>query len=310
MATTLSQLRKNKTAMRDKIVKDLDSAGRQFKDEDKRFWKLSQDKAGNGSAVIRFLPPIHDELPWVRVYSYGFQGPGGKWYINESPSTIGLPDPVMEYNGECYGRGEEGKKDAKTRSRRTQFISNIVVVKDPANPENEGKTFLYKYGKKIHEMITSKAKPEFEDETPVQVWDLDEGANLKLRIKIKDKFPNYDSSEWAAQSALFDGDDDQMQAAVDAAFKLSEFTDPSKFKSYEDLKKEFDRAMSMSSGTTAAAKATQEQESDDGKFDLEAEVKKASAEKAPQKVEKKKAVKIEEDSDDEMDSFKKLLEDI
>lgn len=312
MATTLSQLRKNKSAMYDKIVKDLDSGGKQFSnEEDKRFWKISRDKAGNGSAIIRFLPAVNgDEIPWVRVYSYGFKGPSGRWYINESPSTIGQPDPVMEYNRECYERGEEGKKDAKTRSRRTQFISNIVVVKDPANPDNEGKVFLFKYGKKILDMITSKAKPEFEDQDSIEVWDLDEGANLKLRIKNKDNYPNYDSSEWASQSALCDGDEEQMQAAIDACHKLAEFTDPKRFKSYEALKTEFDKAMNGSSTPTAADRASKAQanDDDDAPFDLEKEVQKASESKP--KAAKVSKPKVEDDDDDGLDEFKKLLEDI
>lgn len=308
MATTLSQLRKNKAALQSKIIQDLDNGGKQYNKEDDRFWKLSRDKAGNGSAVIRFLPPVNgDELPWVRVYSYGFKGPSGKWFIEESPSTIGLPDPVYEYNSTCYQRGDEGKADAKKRSRRTQFISNILVVKDPANPDNDGKVFLFKYGKKIHDMITSKSRPEFEDEVAFDVWDLDEGANLKLRIKTKDDYPNYDSSDWAAQSALCDGDEDQMQAVIDKAHRLGEFHDPSRFKSYEELKKAFERAMNVNGGTeTAAQRATASDEDD--KFDLEAEVKKASAEKTVKKVEKTKPAS--DDGDSDLDDFKALLADL
>lgn len=310
MATTLSQLRKNKTALREKMIKDLDSGGRQFDNkEDERMWKLSRDKAGNGSAVIRFLPPVNgDELPWVRVYSYGFKGPSGKWYINESPTTIGQPDPVYEYNSECYTRGEEGKADAKKRSRRTQFISNIVVIKDPANPENDGKVFLFKYGKKIHDMVTSKSRPEFEDEVAFDVWDLDEGANLKLRIKTKDDYPNYDSSEWASQSVLFDGEEDKMQQAIDAAYSLREFHDVSKFKPYEELKKEFERAMNVTGGIESAASRAAKDNDEADKFDLEAAVKQASAEKTVKKVEKAKPVV--DDEDDDLDSFKKMLEDM
>lgn len=312
MATSLSQLRKNKASMMDKIVKDLDSGGKQFSnEEDKRFWKITRDKAGNGSAVIRFLPAVNgDEIPWVRLYSYGFRGPSGKWYINDSPSTIGLPDPVMEYNGDLYARGDDASKaDAKKRSRRTQFVSNIVVIKDPANPENEGKVFLFKYGKKILEMITSKAQPEFDDEDKIQVWDLDEGANLKLRIKTVAEYPNYDSSEWASQTALFDGDEEKMQEAIDACHKLADFHDPKKFKSYDDLKKEFDRAMNASATPTAASQASRETSDDnDPPFDLESEVKKASA--TPAKKVEKKVTKVDDDGDDELDEFKKLLEDI
>ena len=308
MVMTLSQLRKNKSSIRDKAIKSLETNKYQ-KEEDTRFWKLAQDASGNGSAVIRFLPPVKDELPWVKVFSYGFKSQTGRWYINESPSTIDLPDPVMELNRECYDSGDDAKKEeAKKRKRRTQFISNILVVKDPANPENEGKVFLFKYGKKIMDQILSKSNPEFEDDTPFDVWDIDEGANFRIRVKIKDKYPNYDSSEWMQQSALCSGDDDEMEKVINATYRLGEFHDPSKFKSYEDLKKDLDRVMSSSNAGTAADKASSENKQDDG-FDLEAEVKKASAknDKAVKKVEKK----VEEpDDDDSLEDFKALLDDM
>ena len=201
MATSLSQLRKSRSTMLDKIVKDLDSGG-QRREKDDRFWSLSRDKAGNGSAVIRILPPVNgDDLPWVKNFSYAFQGPSGRWYINESPTSIGLADPVAEINSEAYASKDESRiEEAKKRKRRNQFIANILVIKDPANPDNEGKVFLWKFGKKILDMIMSKAKPEFEDEDPVFVWDIDEGCNFKLRIKNVAGYPNYDSSDWAAKS--------------------------------------------------------------------------------------------------------------
>lgn len=308
MATSLSELRKSRSSMLDKIVKDLDSGGKRNTEDDSRFWKLNRDKAGNGSAIIRFLPPVNgDELPWVKTFSYGFQGQSGKWYINESPSTIGLPDPVMEYNAAAYAsKDEERIEDAKKRKRRTQFISNIYVVKDPANPENEGKVFLFKYGKKIHDLIVSKAKPEFDSEDPIYVWDLWEGCNLKLRIKTVSGYPNYDSSEWTGQGPLL-SDDDHLQKIVDTCHKLAEFIDPSRFKPYEKLSEEFNRAMSLSGSTqTAEAKARKELD-EDLAFDLDAEVKKA-AETQPRKVEKKAAV-VEDDEDD-LESFKKMLDDL
>jgi gp32 DNA binding protein like len=309
MATSLSELRKSRTSILDKITKDLDSGGNRRNDEDNRFWKLSRDKSGNGSAIIRFLPPVNgDELPWVREFSYGFQSKTtGKWYINLSPSTIGQPDPVMEYNAAAYASKDEARiEDAKTRKRRTQFISNILVVKDPANPENEGKVFLFRYGKKIHEMIASKTKPEFDTDEPIYVWDLWEGCNFKIRIKTVANYPNYDSSEWAAQTAI-SADDDKLQAIVDKCHKLAEFIEPSHFKSYDVLKKEFDRVMDVSATApkTAESKAKAEVEDDD--FDLEKEVAKAAA--PVRKVEKPTTV-ISDDEDDSLDEFKKLLEEM
>lgn len=308
MATSLSELRKSRSSMLDKIVKDLDSGGKRNNEDDSRFWKLNRDKAGNGSAIIRFLPPVNgDELPWVKTFSYGFQGPSGKWYINESPSTIGLPDPVMEYNAAAYAsKDEERIEDAKKRKRRTQFISNIYVVKDPANPENEGKVFLFKYGKKIHDLIVSKAKPEFDSEDPIYVWDLWEGCSLKLRIKTVSGYPNYDSSEWAGQGALL-SDDDHLQKIVDTCHKLSEFIDSSRFKTYEKLSEEFNRAMSLSGSPQTAEDKARKELDDDIAFDIDAEIKKAAAAQ-PRKVEKKAAV-VEDDEDD-LESFKKMLDDL
>lgn len=310
MVTSLSQLRKNRSSMMDKITKDLDSGGKR-NDEDNRFWKLSRDKSGTGSAVIRFLPPVNgDDLPWVKAFSYGFKGPTGKWYINESPSTIGEPDPVMEYNGAAYNSKDPARiEDAKSRKRRTQFISNILVVKDPVNPDNEGKVFLFKYGKKIHDMLVSKAKPEFEDEQSVLVWDIDEGCNLKLRIKTVADYPNYDSSEWAAATPLADSDS-EIEAILEKCHKLADFLDPSKFKSYETLKKEFDRVMSNEAAPASAesrSKKAQDNDDTDG-FNLDAEVKKAA--QPARKVEQTKPASTDVDDDDDLDAFKKMLENI
>lgn len=303
MVTSLSELRKNRSSVLDKVVKDLDNNGRQ---EDTRFWKPTRDKAGNGSAIIRFLPPVNgDELPWVKTYSVGFQGPTGKWYINESPSTIGLPDPVYEINQAAYASKDEAQiEEAKKRKRRTQYISNIYVVKDPANPSNDGKVFLFKYGAKIHEMIMNKAKPEFEDDTPIQVWDLWEGCSFKLRIKQVSGYPNYDSSEWMGQSAL--AEDDVLESIIKNAYKLKEFLDPSRFKPYDKLKEELDRALNGAATPTAAQRAAKE--SEDAPFDIESEVKKATAKvNEPRKVEQAKPT---DDSDDDMDEFKKMLENL
>jgi len=307
MATSLSALRKNKASMLDKIVKDLDSGGKR-NDKDDRFWSISRDKAGNGSAIIRILPPVNgDDLPWVKNFSYAFQGPTGKWFINESPTSIGLPDPVAEYNAAAYASKDESRiEDAKKRKRRNQFIANILVIKDPANPENEGKVFLWKFGKKIQDMIMAKAKPEFDDSDPIFVWDIDEGCNFKLRIKNVAGYPNYDSSEFSAQSALADSDD-EMQAILDKAHRLSEFNQPEHFKSYDELKKQFERVMfGEGVSKTAEQKAMSAASDDEEDFDLDAEVKKAAA--PARKIEKPVETKV--DDDDDLEDFKKLLADL
>lgn len=308
MATSLSELRKSRGTMLDKIVKDLDSGGKR-NEKDNRFWSITRDKAGNGSAVIRILPPVNgDELPWVKSFSYAFQNSGtGKWYIQDSPTAIGLPDPVAEYNAAAYASKDEARiEEAKKRKRRNQFIANVLIVKDPANPENEGQVKLFKFGKKILDMIMSKAKPEFDDSDPIFAWDIDEGCNLRLRIKQVAGYPNYDSSEFAAQTPLAD-DDDAIQSILDKAHRLGEFVAPEHFKSYDELKKLFDRAMfGDDAPKSAEAKAKAAANMDDEEFDLDAEVKKAA--QPARKIEKKVETKV--DDDDDLDDFKKMLESL
>lgn len=306
MAISLSDLRKSRASMLDKIVKDLDSNGSNKNSKDDRFWTLTRDKAGNGSAIIRILPPVNgDELPWVKNFSYGFKVENtGKWYINASPTTIGLPDPVAELNSAAYASKDEDQIAlAKTRKRRNQYIAKILVVRDPANPDNDGKTFFWKFGKKILDSIMGKAKPEFEDETPVEVWDIDEGCNFKLRIKNVAGYPNYDSSEWAAQTPLAKTDE-EIEKILNTPHRLSEFIQPEYFKSYDTLKMELDRAMSGAGARTAEQKVKEEVESG---FDLEAEVKKAAT-PSVRKIEK--AASVDDSEDDDMSSFRALLNDL
>jgi hypothetical protein len=203
---------------------------------DERFWKPSRDKADNGFAVIRFLPPSDSEdVPWVRVFNHGFKSKGG-WLIDECPTTIGKKCPVCEANGELWNSGNEADKDtARNRKRRLQYIANIMVVSDPKNPENEGKVFLYKFGKKIFDKIQEVIQPEFEDEEPINPFDLWKGANFKLKIRKVGGFVNYDKSEFDSVTPLLDGDDEALEALWNSQHKLQEFIGADKFKSYNDL---------------------------------------------------------------------------
>ena len=209
-------------------------SGRQV---DERFWKPEVDASGNGYAVIRFLPaPEGETVPWAKVYSHAFQGPGG-WYIENSLTTLGDKDPVGEVNRRLWNDGtEEGKDVARRQKRKLSYYSNIQVIKDPKHPENEGKVFLYKYGKKIHDKILAAMQPEFQDETPINVFDLWEGANFKLKIKKVAGFWNYDSSEFDSVSAL-SSDDTELEATWKQEHSLEAFTARDQFKSYEDLEK-------------------------------------------------------------------------
>ena len=207
---------------------------------DDRLWKPEVDKAGNGYAVIRFLPaPDGEDLPWAKLYTHAFQGTGG-WYIENSLTTLGQKDPVSEHNSQLWNSGIESDKEiARKQKRKLSYYANIYVVKDSANPHNEGQVFLYKFGKKIFDKITAAMQPEFEDEDPINPFDFWAGANFKLKIKKVAGYWNYDSSEFNRQSALLD-DDDAMEAIWKKEYSLAELVAPDQFKSYDELKKRLD----------------------------------------------------------------------
>ncbi len=212
---------------------------------DDRLWKPSLDKSGNGYAVIRFLPaPEGEDVPWAKVYSHAFQGPGG-WYIENSLTTVGQKDPVSEYNRGLWNSGNETDKDTvRKQKRKLSYYSNIYVVKDSTNPENEGGVFLFKYGKKIFEKVQAAMSPEFEDETPINPFDFWQGANFKLKIRKVDGYWNYDKSEFDAVAPLLE-DDDALEALWKKEYSLEDFVKPTEFKSYEDLERRLNQVLKV-----------------------------------------------------------------
>ena len=229
-------------SLTEKLVKQVEKMNEKGggKDDD-RFWKPVMDKSGVGSAVIRFLPaPEGSELPWAQVWSHAFQGPGG-WLIDNCLTTLGQQCPVCEKNRVLWNSGTDAdKEEARKQKRKLSYYANIYVVKDPANPQNEGRVFLYKFGKKIFDKIMGAMQPEFDDDEPINPFDFWEGANFKLKLKKVAGYWNYDSSEFARPSALLDGDDDALENLYKGLHDLSAFVDPKEFKSYEDLKKRLD----------------------------------------------------------------------
>ena len=221
----------------DELSKKIQATSEKKSYKDDRFWRPELDKASNGYAVIRFLPaPPNEDLPWAKLYTHGFQAKGG-WFIENSRTTFGEKDPVSEMNSELWNSGTEADKDiARARKRKLQYISNILVISDPANPQNEGKIFLYKFGKKIFDKIQEAMEPEFADEKAVNPFELWDGANFKLKVRKISGFINYDKSEFDSPSALFGGDDVQLEELWKKQYSLTAFTDPSNFKSYDELK--------------------------------------------------------------------------
>ena len=216
---------------------------------DERLWKPEVDKAGNGYAVIRFLPaPNGEDLPWAQVWTHAFQGPGG-WYIENSLTTVGKKDPVSDLNRELWNSGGEGspqRAQARNQKRKLNYYSNIYVVKDSANPENEGKVFLYRYGKKIFDKVMESMQPAFEDETPVNPFDLWKGADFKLKITKVAGFWNYDKSEFDTASTLGGFSDKELEGVWKQEHSLAAYTADDQFKSYEELKERLDRTLKAS----------------------------------------------------------------
>ena len=227
-----------------KLVKEVEKTNK-VSNGDERLWKPEVDKAGNGYAVIRFLPaPDGEDLPWVKMYSHAFQGPGG-WYIENSLTTLNQKAPCSEFNTSLWNSGVESDKQiARNQKRKLAFYSNIYVVKDPANPENEGKVFLYKFGKKIFDKIMGAMQPEFEDESPLNPFDFWQGADFKVKIKKVAGYWNYDSSEFAAAAPLLK-DDDALEQLWKKEYSLSEIVAADQFKTYDELKKRLESVLRL-----------------------------------------------------------------
>jgi len=304
--TDFSSLKKNRTKSLDKLNAQLEKiTTKSYSDPNEgKFWKPTRDKAGNGFAVIRFLPaPAGEEMPFVRIWDHGFQGPTGLWYIENSLTTVGQDDPVSEFNSKLWNSGvESDKEQARKQKRRLKYYSNIYVVKDSANPENEGKVFMYAFGKKIFDKLNDLMNPTFEDEDPVNPFDLWEGANFRLKIRQFEGYPNYDKSEFDAPAPLFD-DDDELESVWKQEHSLQELIDPKNFKSYSELKTKLYRVLDLASETVEpTAPSAYESNDEDNDLDLS----NLRAEAAPEPVAADVSAPVADDDDDDLSIFKEL----
>jgi hypothetical protein len=275
------------------------SKGNRKSFDDDRIWKPTRDKSGNGYAVIRFLPaPEGNDTPWTEYYDHGFQGPSGQWYIEKSLTTLGQPDPVSEFNSELWNSVNDNdspeRDQVRRQKRRRNFVANIYVVSDAANPDNEGKVFLYKFGKKIFDKIMDAMNPQFEDEDPMNPFDLWEGANFKIKIRTENRFPNYDKSEFASVEAL--ADDEELEEIYAKVHDLNEFTDPATFKSYDELKSKMERVLQLSETKSAAQSAKEEDQLGQ------------SEEPREMKSEEPTSMSSDDDEDDSMSYFQSLAD--
>lgn len=310
---SFAALKKNRSASIDKLVQSAQALGGGenggSKGDDSHMWKPTVDKAGNGYAVIRFLPaPEGEDVPWARFWDHGFQGPTGKWYIEKSLTTIGQPDPVSELNSKLWNSGIESDKDqVRKQKRRQHYAANILVISDPANPANEGKVFLFQFGKKIFDKIMDVLQPQFQDEEPVNPFDFWEGADFKLKIRNVEGYRNYDKSEFSAPAPLFGGDDEKLEAVYKQLHSLAAYTDPKNFKSYEELSRKLNAVL----GGSATPMRTAESMMDDDDDGAPAPSFRKESAPAPARSAAPKAPVSagDEDDDDTMSFFSKLAAD-
>ena len=297
MAASSQALRKNSASALNKLTEELSKLNSNAPQEDERFWKPTVDKAGNGFAVIRFLPaPAGEDVPFVRIWDHAFKGPGG-WYIEKSLTTLGEADPVSEYNMELWNTGlESNKKIVRDQKRRLSFVSNIYIVKDTANPENEGRVFLYRYGKKIFDKLNAAMHPEFEDEKPLNPFDLWEGANFKLKIRKVEGYQNYDKSEFDTPGSLL-ADDDALEGVWNKEHPLQPFLARSEFKTYDQLKARFYKVLGLDGSTPKPTTTADDDEASAPSYKARAAVAAAVATTAGD---------VGEDDEDSISFFQKL----
>jgi hypothetical protein len=297
-------------SLTDKLVKEVEKMNTGSTSSDDRYWKPEMGKDGVGSAVIRFLPaPEGEDLPWVKLFGHGFQGPGG-WYIENSLTTLGQKDPVSEHNRTLWNSGNEKDKDTvRKQKRKLSYFSNIYVVRDPANPQNEGKVFLFKFGKKIFDKILNAMQPEFEDEEPINPFDFWNGANFKLKIRKVEGYWNYDKSEFDSPSPLLD-DDDALEALWKKEYSLSALIAPDQFKSYEELEKRLNYVLGI--GRVAPKSSTADEEEEYESYTPQRNIEENVMEELEQSYRKSKGVELpkvsseDDDDDDAMSYFSKL----
>ncbi len=313
-----AEMRKKSANSADVLAAQL-SAGEKY-EADERYWTLTKDAAGNGSAVIRFLPAPageEDNAPYVKLWSHGFKGPTGQWYIEKSLTTIGKQDPVSEHNQKLWAtETKENQATVRQRKRGLRYVSNVYVIKDGANPANEGKVFLFSYGQKIMDKIVAAVSPEFEDQAKIDPFDLWAGANFRLRVKMVDggnnkKFPNYDSSEFAPQAALLD-DDEAMEQIWNQEYSLKAEVAPDQFKTYAELKERFyavicEDAEGTPAGTGRAAQKRDEvvDDSDDDRTAATTTERKTTASFA-----KTAAAPAADEEDSDLEWFKSIENDL
>ena len=303
---SFAALKRNRTDLQSLVQQAQAGTGEntQRQSEDTRFWVPTRDKAGNGYAVIRFLPgDAEAPTPWVRYWDHFFKGPTGQWYVEKSLTSIGQQDPLAESNSRLWNEdgSDEAKRTVRERKRNLRYVANVLIISDPSNPENEGQVKLYRFGKKIFDKIMDSMQPQFPDEAPVNPFDMWEGADFTLKIRKVEGYPNYDASSFKGQSELFAGDDEAKEKVYNQQHDMSEWTDPKSYKTYDELKARLAVVLGES-GSMTARKVVEELDDEIPDFPS-ASAPTATAAPAPTMTTAESSM---DDEDDTMSYFAKL----
>lgn len=300
-------LKKNRSNSLNKLNSQLEKIqSKSYSDPNEgKMWKPTRDKAGNGFAVIRFLPaPSGEDVPFVRMWDHGFQGPTGLWYIENSLTTLDRDDPVSEYNSKLWNSGvEDDKAEARKMKRRLKYVSNILVISDPSNPQNEGKVFMYQYGAKIFGKLQELMNPQFDDETAADPFNMWEGANFRLKIQKVAGYPNYDKSTFDTPSAISD-DDSELERIFNEAHSLKELVDPKNFKSYDELKTKFYRVLALDQSPSTPNTAAEVDDLDMSSFGGNSPEPTLNV--MPEAQSTAPSMSMSDDDDDDLSIFKEL----
>ena len=301
---SFAELKKNRSKSLESLSQQLEKmTSKGYADPEKeKYWNLTRDAAGNGFAIIRFLPAAEGEdLPFIPVWDHAFKGPGG-WYIEKSLTTLKQEDPVSKYNSQLWNSGnEKDKEQARKQKRRLKYHSNILVIKDPANPDNDGKVFLFAYGKKVFDKLNDMMNPQFEDESPVNPFDFWAGANFRLKIREVEGYPNYDKSEFDSSSPLFDGDEGKLEEVYGQLHSLKALHDAKNFKSYEDLEARLHKTLGVNGNASSRPSTTA-----DEMIDEELDMRTLSKEKAAPSQKSAAAIAAPVEDDDDLEFFRSL----